>query len=63
MFITMSPLEQFQILPLIPLRFIGNYDFSFTNGSLIILIALGSFFFLIQMVVSSNGSFFIAPTR
>ena len=63
MFITMSPLEQFQILPLIPLRFIGNYDFSFTNGSLIILVALGSFFFLIQMVVSSNGSFFIAPTR
>ena len=37
-----SPLEQFQILSLIPIR-LGDFDISFTNGNLIIIIALISF--------------------
>jgi len=52
-----SPLEQFQILPLIPIRF-GNFDISFTNGNLIIIIALTSFILLIKMMLSSKESFF-----
>ena len=58
----LSPLEQFQILPLIPIR-LGNFDISFTNGNLIILIALFSFMLLIKMVLSSKESFFIVPSR
>jgi len=58
----LSPLEQFQILPLISLRF-GNFDISFTNGNLIILIAIGSFFLLMQMLLSQKGSFYIVPSR
>ena len=57
-----SPLEQFQILPLIPIRF-GNLDISFTNGDLIIIIALGSFMLLIKMLLSSKESFFMVPSR
>ena len=58
----LSPLEQFQILPLIPIR-LGNFDISFTNGNLIILIALFSFMLLIKMILSSKESFFIVPSR
>jgi len=58
----LSPLEQFQILPLISLRF-GNFDISFTNGNLIILIAIGSFFLLMNMLLSSKGSFYVVPSR
>jgi len=57
-----SPLEQFQILPLIPVR-IGHLDISFTNGNLIILIALGSFMLLMNMLLSSKGSFYMSPSR
>jgi len=61
MFLT-SPLEQFQIIPLIPLR-LDNFDISFTNGSLIILIALGSFILLLEMLLSPNKSFYMVPSR
>jgi ATP synthase subunit 6 len=58
----LSPLEQFQILPIISLR-LGNFDLSFTNGNLIILIAIGSFFLLMNMLLSVNGSFYVVPSR
>jgi ATP synthase subunit 6 len=61
MFLT-SPLEQFQILPLIPIR-LSNFDISFTNGNLIILTALGSFILLLQMLLSPNKSFYMVPSR
>jgi len=61
MFLT-SPLEQFQILPLLHIRF-GNIDLSFTNANLIILIALGAYFLLIGMVLSPKGSFYLIPSR
>jgi len=57
-----SPLEQFQILPLIPIRFY-DFDVSFTNGNLISLIALSSFILLLQMLLSPNKSFYIVPSR
>lgn len=58
----LSPLEQFQILPLIPIRF-GDLDISFTNGNLIILIALGGYLTLMTMLLSPKGSFYLVPSR
>ena len=58
----LSPLEQFQILPLIPIR-LGNFDISFTNGNLIIILALASFMLLINMLLSSKKSFYMVPSR
>ena len=58
----LSPLEQFQILPLIHLRF-GNIDFSFTNANLIILIALGAYLILIKKILSPKETFYLVPSR
>lgn len=58
----LSPLEQFQILPIINIGF-GNLDFSFTNGNLIIIIALGSYIFLMNMLLSNKQSFYIVPSK
>jgi len=57
-----SPLEQFQILPIINIGF-GNLDFSFTNGNLIIIIALGSYILLMNMLLSNKESFYIVPSK
>lgn len=48
-----SPLEQFRILPIIPVN-LGIFDFSFTNSALILSIALGSFLFLVFLLNSPN---------
>nr|AYC21246.1 ATP synthase F0 subunit 6 [Aphyllon epigalium subsp. notocalifornicum] len=48
-----SPLEQFSILPLIPMK-IGNFYFSFTNPSLFMLLTL-SFVLLFVHFVTKNG--------
>ena len=61
MFLT-SPLEQFQILPLLPIR-LGNIDISFTNGDLIICIAISSFLLLMELLLSPNKSFYMVPSR
>ena len=58
----LSPLEQFQILPLIHIRF-GTIDISFTNANLIILIALIAYFLMVGMLLSSKGSFYLVPSR
>tara|TARA_B110000967_G_C18890707_1_gene567142 strand:+ start:1773 stop:1958 length:186 start_codon:yes stop_codon:yes gene_type:complete len=58
----LSPLEQFQILPIINIG-LGNLDFSFTNGNLIILIALGSYIILMNMLLSDKDSFYLVPSR
>lgn len=42
-----SPLEQFELIPLIPL-FIGSLDISFTHSSLFMCIGLAAFFGTIQ---------------
>jgi len=57
-----SPLEQFQILPLIPFT-IGSFDFSITNGALISFIGLFSFFFVLNSLLSASGSFNLVPNR
>jgi len=52
----LTPLEQFQIISLIPLTLFG-LDFSFTNLFLISLLIL-SFFNLLIYFSSKNNSFF-----
>lgn len=58
-----SPLEQFQVLPLIPLFFYG-FDISLTNQTVIYLLL---FFFTIVSIFcmkdQKSGSFFIIPNR
>ena len=55
-----SPLEQFNIITLIPFHF-GNYYFSFTNSALFMLLATGLFLGLFSFV--SVGGGFLVPTR
>jgi F-type H+-transporting ATPase subunit a len=60
MMIITSPLEQFQILPIIPFS-IGNFDFSVTNSTVIILIGLFSFCFLLNALINERGSYNLVP--
>jgi F-type H+-transporting ATPase subunit a len=60
-FIANNPLEQFQLLPLIEIRF-GNLDLSFTNSSLLILVGTGLFIFLVKLI-SHNGGGTLVPNR
>lgn len=56
-----SPLEQFEIVPLIPLR-IGSFDISFTNATLMMILSAGLVIVLTQLVtVNGNGS--LVPSR
>ena len=58
----LSPLEQFQILPLIPIRF-GDLDISFSNGNLVTLTLIFILTFFIHLLLSSRASFYIVPSR
>nr|CAA38524.1 Fo ATPase subunit 6 [Beta vulgaris subsp. vulgaris] len=49
-----SPLEQFSILPLIPMK-IGNLYFSFTNPSLFMLLTLSLVLLLLHFVTKKGG--------
>nr|YP_009137044.1 ATP synthase subunit 6 [Geranium maderense]AKE32262.1 ATP synthase subunit 6 [Geranium maderense] len=49
-----SPLEQFEITPLIPIH-IGDFYFSFTNSSLFMLLTLGLFLLLVYFVTKKGG--------
>nr|YP_009466025.1 ATPase subunit 6 [Arabis alpina]YP_009466050.1 ATPase subunit 6 [Arabis alpina]AVC55452.1 ATPase subunit 6 [Arabis alpina]AVC55480.1 ATPase subunit 6 [Arabis alpina] len=49
-----SPLDQFEIVPLIPMN-IGNFYFSFTNPSLFMLLTLSFFLLLIHFVTKKGG--------
>ena len=62
MFFLASPLEQFQILPIIGIN-IGNFDFSITNGVIILSIGLGSFIFVLYSLLSEQGNFYVVPNR
>jgi F-type H+-transporting ATPase subunit a len=56
-----NPLEQFQIIPIIPMR-LGFLDFSITNSSLILIFALFILLFLTQLV-SLEGQGNLVPNR
>ena len=57
----LSPLEQFEIISLVPLRF-GNFDLSFTNSSFLILLSVVGFSFLILTAAGPcNG--LLVPSR
>nr|YP_009940671.1 ATP synthase F0 subunit 6 [Passiflora edulis]QNZ92481.1 ATP synthase F0 subunit 6 [Passiflora edulis] len=49
-----SPLDQFSILPLIPMK-MGNLSFSFTNPSLFMLLTLSLFLLLLSFVTKKGG--------
>jgi len=55
-----SPLEQFSIVPLIPLHF-GNFYFSFTNSSLFMFLTTAFFLLLCSAVTSGGGT--LVPSR
>jgi ATP synthase subunit 6 len=58
----LSPLEQFQILPLFHIRF-GLIDISFTNASLIITVGLILTIFLMHLLMKTEQSSYIVPNR
>jgi len=62
MFFLSSPLEQFQILPIISIN-IGNFDFSITNATIILAFGLSCFIFALNSILSTEGNFYVAPTR
>lgn len=55
-----TPLEQFSIIRLIPLR-LGNFDFSFTNSSLYLFLAVSLVFLLFYLVTLDGGN--VVPSR
>lgn len=55
-----SPLEQFQIYPLISFQ-IGTLDLSFTNSSFIIGIGLFCFLLYLDIILSSNKQIYLIP--
>ena len=58
-----SPLEQFQVLPIIPLTF-GIIDISLTNEVFILaLILFITIVFFYSLLKEEKGTFFIIPTR
>lgn len=56
-----SPLEQFEIFPLISLR-LGTFDLSFTNSSLLMVFAASTIVVMTQLIaVNGNGT--LVPSR
>nr|YP_009138113.1 H-transporting ATPase [Lobosphaera incisa]AKF78671.1 H-transporting ATPase [Lobosphaera incisa] len=55
-----TPLEQFSIISLIPIR-LGNIYLSFTNSSLFLLLTTGLVFLLFHMVTQNGG--YLVPSR
>lgn len=55
-----SPLEQFSIISLLPIRF-GNFDISFTNSSFYLLCSTGLVFLLFHLVTLQGGT--LVPSR
>jgi F0F1-type ATP synthase membrane subunit a len=57
-----SPLEQFQILPIVQLH-LGAFDFSITNVTLILTLGIGSVIFVLYSLLSDEGNFSVVPNR
>jgi ATP synthase subunit 6 len=56
-----SPLEQFEIFPLIPLR-MGGLDLSFTNSSLLMFISVMAFT-MMMLTMAGPGNGLLVPSR
>jgi len=56
-----SPLEQFELIPLIPLN-LGSFDISFTQSTLFMFVGIISFLLLFRMLIMNQGGTFI-PNR
>ena len=54
----LSPLEQFQIYPLISIQ-LGTLDLSFTNSSFIICFGIFSFLFCLDIILFSSKQIYI----
>jgi ATP synthase subunit 6 len=57
-----SPLEQFQILPIVSLQY-GILDFSITNETVIILLIFFLLFSLIFSLLKEDNTFYLIPNR
>jgi len=57
-----SPLEQFSILPLNKILFLG-FDFSITNSVFILTFGFSCFFFALCSLKSVKNSFYVVPNR
>lgn len=58
-----SPLEQFQIIPILPIH-LGKIDFSLTNSSMICALIIGAFItFLYTLKDRESSSLFFVPNR
>jgi len=60
-FLAQSPLEQFELTPLLDI-YSGSVDLSFTNSSLVTLLAIG-FFILMARLVFNTGNGTVIPSR
>lgn len=56
-----NPLEQFQIVPIIPIK-AGAIDISFTNSSLMMILATGAFINVCRVVLV-EGQGHLVPNR
>lgn len=57
-----SPLEQFQIIPIIPI-YLGNYNFSITNSTFISGFGIFGFFLLLHSLINKTSFYFFTPNR
>lgn len=56
-----SPLEQFHLIPLLPMS-LGPFDISLTHSTVLMLIGLSAFFFLLNILFLEKGGYLI-PNR
>ena len=61
-FVITSPLEQFQIIPIIPM-YLGNLNFSITNSSLIVFVGITFFTIFLQATMYKKTCFSFVPKR
>lgn len=57
-----SPLEQFSVLPIVPVTF-GIFDLSLTNEVVIMLLVFGYLITFIKSLTVKDGTFYIIPNR
>jgi hypothetical protein len=62
MFFLLSPLEQFQIIPVCAFR-IGFLDFSFSNSTIIILFGFSFFYLLFSMLLLEDKNLNFLPSK